>query len=208
MHDSSLFKVRLVLASLACISVAATAILPHGEDTPQPPHPSTTNKLAVLASHNFTGGPKPGLMPSPLEERAASSGTLEELFPIPGALSKWTTLAGAPGALKLNDTTFRPNHASGQPYQYVTFQGKTALKAHYPKGSYKPSATDAPKGGISFYAPGPASVDLSTAKEATFGYSIMFPKGFAFVKGGKLPGICTYLIYPLFAPISLDDNRD
>jgi len=39
------------------------------------------------------------------------------------------------------------------------------------------------------YAPGPSSVDLTTAKEATFGYSVYFPVGFAFQKGGKMPGI-------------------
>jgi hypothetical protein len=32
-------------------------------------------------------------------------------------------------------------------------------------------------------------VDLTTAKEVTFGYSIFFQKGFAFNRGGKLPGI-------------------
>ena len=63
-----------------------------------------------------------------------------------------------------------------------------SLKAHYPKGSYKPSV--APCGGCGFYAPGPSSVDLTTAKEVLFSYSIYFPSGFQFVKGGKLPGLC------------------
>ncbi|KAF8060659.1 polysaccharide lyase family 14 protein [Lyophyllum atratum] len=111
---------------------------------------------------------------------------LGQLFPIK-VIEKWTTLKGASGALILSDTTLHPHHVSSTPYNYLEFQGKTTLKAHYPKGSYKPSAS--PQGGISFYAPGPSSVDLSVAKEATFGYSVMFPAGFEFVKGGKLPGI-------------------
>jgi len=68
----------------------------------------------------------------------------------------------------------------------VTFAGKKAIKAHYPKGSFNPSHE--PRGGLSFYAPGPSSVDLTTAKEATFGYSVYFPAGFQFNMGGKLPG--------------------
>jgi len=64
------------------------------------------------------------------------------------------------------------------------------MKAHYPQGSY--TFGNKPQGGFSFYAPGPTSLDLGTAKEATFGYSVYFPKGFAFNLGGKLPGLCTF----------------
>ena len=66
--------------------------------------------------------------------------------------------------------------------------GVLSMQAHYPKGSY--NFDNSPQGGFSFYAPGPSSVDLTTAKEATFGYNIYFPSGFDFVKGGKLPGLC------------------
>lgn len=34
-------------------------------------------------------------------------------------------------------------------------------------------------------------MDLTTAKEASFGYSVMFPKGFQFNEEGKLMGIFT-----------------
>lgn len=61
------------------------------------------------------------------------------------------------------------------------------MQAHYPKGSY--TFGHQPQGGISFYAPGPSDVDLTTAKEATFGYSVMFDEGFDWNKGGKLPGL-------------------
>lgn len=80
------------------------------------------------------------------------------------------------------------------------------MQAHYPKGSY--TFTHSPEGGLSFYAPGPDAVDLTTAKEATFGYSVMFEDGFEWQKGGKLPGLCEYLSYValchyLFFSISL-----
>lgn len=115
-----------------------------------------------------------------------------ELFPYSRGLSSWTTLAGAEGALPLNDDTLRPHTvAEGTQHTYVQYGGYTALRSHYPAGSWRPGS-DGPRGGISFYAPGPESVDLTTAQEATFGYSVMFPDGFDFVKGGKLPGLCEY----------------
>jgi hypothetical protein len=61
------------------------------------------------------------------------------------------------------------------------------MQAHYPQGSF--NFQHEPQGGISFYAPGPDSLDITTAKELTFGYSVYFPEGFDFNKGGKLPGI-------------------
>jgi hypothetical protein len=74
------------------------------------------------------------------------------------------------------------------PHDYVNApDGKQAMKAHYPEGSY--TFGHQPQGGLSFYAPGPSSVDLTSAKEVTFGYSVFFEEGFAFNKGGKLPGI-------------------
>ena len=62
------------------------------------------------------------------------------------------------------------------------------MKATYPEGSY--NFQHEPLGGISFYASGPASVDLTTAKEVTLGYSVFFESGFDFNIGGKLPGLC------------------
>ncbi len=54
----------------------------------------------------------------------------------------------------------------------------------YPAGTYKPSAK--PAGGTGFYA---TPLQLSNATTVTLQYSIFFPKGFNFVKGGKLPGL-------------------
>ncbi|GLB36907.1 hypothetical protein LshimejAT787_0311940 [Lyophyllum shimeji] len=120
------------------------------------------------------------------KENSTAIALLRQLFPA-NVTESWTTVRGAPDALPLSDSTLHPHHSTSTKYCYVEAYGKDALKAHYPKGSYKPSAF--PPGGFSFYAPGPASVDLSAAKEVTFGYSVMFPAGFDFVMGGKLPGI-------------------
>jgi len=77
---------------------------------------------------------------------------------------------------------------SGLSHDYVKApDGKAAMKAHYPKGSMNFGST--PRGGFSFYAPGPSDIDLTTAKEATFGYSVFFEEGFKWVLGGKLPGL-------------------
>jgi len=115
-------------------------------------------------------------------------GLLGKLFPASSGLDSWTTSPSS-DALALADSTFRPTRVlQGLSHAYTSApDGKKAMKAHYPKGSY--NFGHSPQGGFSFYAPGPNSVDLTTAKEATFGYSVYFPEGFEFQKGGKLPGI-------------------
>ncbi|CDO71909.1 Polysaccharide Lyase Family 14 protein [Trametes cinnabarina] len=120
---------------------------------------------------------------STLHTRATS-----RLFPVSDSNS-WSVSSEVPNALPLSDATLRPTHdIKALPHNYVTApDGVFSLQAHYPKGSFKPSGSL--KGGISFYAPGPASVDLTTAKEATLSYSVFFEDGFDFVKGGKLPGL-------------------
>lgn len=68
---------------------------------------------------------------------------------------------------------------------------KTAWEAFYPKGSVNPKG-EIP-GGFGLYVSGPPSFAerLATASEATFGYRMMLQKDWEWVKGGKLPGICT-----------------
>ena len=119
---------------------------------------------------------------------ASLQGLLGSLFPVSGFSKSWTTAVGG-ATVGLSDATFRPTkELKGLSHDYVSApDGKKAMKAHYPKGSY--TFGHEPRGGFSFYAPGPANVDLSTAKEATFGYSVFFPEGFEFQLGGKLPGI-------------------
>lgn len=168
---------------LLCAYLAVAAPLPH----PSPAkNKSTGGKKEESTSQTSTTKSKSKATTS---SSSTTSGNLAALFPVQHALSKWTTAPGASGALPLRDSTFAASHKSGNPAKYGKApDGKLSLIAHYPKGSYKPSAS--PRGGLSIYAPGPKSVDLSTAKEATLGYSVMFPVGFKFQKGGKLPGFC------------------
>ncbi|ORY01865.1 hypothetical protein K493DRAFT_277676 [Basidiobolus meristosporus CBS 931.73] len=71
-------------------------------------------------------------------------------------------------------------------YQFVSdpLHGKEkVLRVFYPKGSRTPSSPGK-QGGLGFYAK-----PLSLKDEATLEYKVFFPRGFNFVKGGKLPGI-------------------
>lgn len=105
-------------------------------------------------------------------------------------LEAWSTSPSAPKPLPLSDATFRPNSvlkALSHPYVNAP-DGQLSMQATYPEGSY--NFQHQPLGGISFYAPGPASLDLTTAKEITLGYTVYFEEGFEFNIGGKLPGVC------------------
>lgn len=115
---------------------------------------------------------------------------MNTLFPVE-TIQRWTTAPGTDETVPLGDDTFQPTRdSSGSNKKYSKAKGRKVLKAHYPEGSFKPSHE--PKGGFSFYASGPSDVDLTTAKEATFGFSVMFPDGFDFVLAGKLPGFCEF----------------
>ncbi|KAI9481607.1 MAG: hypothetical protein EXX96DRAFT_608284 [Benjaminiella poitrasii] len=59
------------------------------------------------------------------------------------------------------------------------------LRVIYPKNSRNPEAN--PVGGLGFKAQ-PFTID-SKVKTVVFQYSVYFPKGFKFVRGGKLPGL-------------------
>jgi hypothetical protein len=120
----------------------------------------------------------------------ASADTLSFLFPSGMGSESWSTSPDSPQSLPLSDSTLNPTSVmQSLGHSYVAApDGKTAMQAVYDKGSY--ALVPTPPGGISFYAPGPENVDLSTAKEATFGYSVFFEEGFDFNLGGKLPGIC------------------
>jgi hypothetical protein len=210
-----MFALKTILLLLAAILLANA--LPHGRRGACRPHSSITVSAVgpsptpdVNHSGNHTSVVKdPGLdsttsakhpesssKPSkssssvqPEKTLAVTTGKLSALFPVPGFSKSWSTAEGASNHVALSDSTFRlTKMISALSHDYVTGpEGKKSMKAHYPKGSY--TFTHKPQGGLSFYAPGPSSVDLSTAKEATFGYSVYFAKGFGFQKGGKLPGI-------------------
>lgn len=148
----------------------------------------TSTFLAILAARiTLTSA-----LPTPNSTHRVSTQFIisSPLLPVSPQQSYWTTSTSIPGALPLSDATLRPAHIiSALSHDYVAApDGELSMQAIYPEGSYTFSHT--PQGGFSFYAPGPASVDLTTAKEATFGYTAYFPSGFDFVKGGKVPGLC------------------
>jgi hypothetical protein len=130
----------------------------------------------------------------------ASDNSLSSLFPSGVGSESWSTSPDSPHSLPLSDSTLNPTSVmQSLGHSYVAApDGKMAMQAVYDKGSY--ALVPTPPGGISFYALGPANVDLSTAKEATFGYSVFFEEGFDFNLGGKLPGICMLSPYPYRSP--------
>ncbi|KAJ7151482.1 hypothetical protein C8R46DRAFT_1122136, partial [Mycena filopes] len=115
--------------------------------------------------------------------------SLAALFPQGTPDKSWSMSPKASSPLSLSDNTFNPTHLiSALSHTYMSApDGKEAMRATYPKGSY--TFTHSPEGGLSFYAPGPDSLDMTTAKTLTLGYSVFFEKGFDFNKGGKLPGL-------------------
>lgn len=117
---------------------------------------------------------------------------LKSLFPLSQSKLSWTTSPAFGDALPLSDSTFRPvDIMKALMHKYTRApDGTKAIKAHYPKDSY--NFQHDPKGGFSFYAPGPEHVDLEDAKEATLGYSVYFENDFDFNLGGKLPGLCMH----------------
>lgn len=61
-----------------------------------------------------------------------------------------------------------------------------ALHVRYPEGSINPGTKSTPAGGAQFYAPVLAGTE---ATAACLSYRVRFEDGFAFVLGGKLPGL-------------------
>lgn len=165
-------------------------------DFPSSVNPSSTASAPEATS---TGAPDSddGDSQDPPQGGNSNTGAASALFPVPGFSKSWSTSPRADNPLPLSDGTLRPTRLmKALSHDYVDApDGKLAMKAHYPKGSY--TFGHQPQGGLSFYAPGPGSVDLTEAKEATFGYSVFFEQGFEFQKGGKLPGLCTYFVSPI-----------
>ncbi|EFI28468.1 alginate lyase [Coprinopsis cinerea okayama7 len=132
--------------------------------------------------------PSPTQAPPPSSPPPSSS-RVSQLFPVPGFSRSWSTCPEAPNPRELSDGTLRPGNVLRTTMYYYgnAPDGRPAMVGHFPQGSF--TFKNYPQGGFSFYAPGPGDVDLTTAKEATFGYSVFFPEGFAFNRGGKLPGL-------------------
>ncbi|KDR81970.1 hypothetical protein GALMADRAFT_59110 [Galerina marginata CBS 339.88] len=197
-----MFSARVILLSLVFLAIFATAHPIRRIVCPAARRATSSHSVAsasldlvkVPTTHKSSStskaSPKPASStPIPNVSTGIVSGILGNLFPVTGFSESWTTSPSSQSAFSLTDSTFRPNHVLNTVlHTYANApDGKKAMMAHYPKDSY--TFGHDPQGGFSFYAPGPKSVDLSTAKEATFGYSVYFPKGFAFNLGGKLPGL-------------------
>lgn len=58
------------------------------------------------------------------------------------------------------------------------------LRARFPEGSINPRNKHAPRGGMGFRLP-----VTSSKQEVCLRYRVRFPDGFAFARGGKLPGL-------------------
>lgn len=159
---------------------------------------ATNNVAQTKSPKNLVAAPTPSSSKSASADEPESTGketggsgaeSLDALFPLGRKGKSWTTSEKADDARSLSDDTLRPTKDMKKLSHDITKapDGKEAMEAVYPRGSMNPG--NDPAGGISFYAPGPEDVDLTSAKEVTFGYSVFFEDGFDWVKGGKLPGV-------------------
>ncbi|CAL1703289.1 unnamed protein product [Somion occarium] len=179
-------------ASVATPSVSSS-VVSISSSAPSPSSSAAASSAAApsasASSSSSSSASKPASSSSavPAPAHTFASSVLNALLPVSRNVF-WSTAQEAPEARPLSDSTFRPTRMiQDLAHNYVDHEGKKAMQAHYPKGSY--TFTHSPKGGISFYAPGPSDIDLTSAKEVTLGYSVFFEDGFEFVKGGKLPGL-------------------
>lgn len=70
--------------------------------------------------------------------------------------------------------------------QLLNENGVPVLRVRYPAGSISPGTPDVPRGGLGFFM---EIAEASAAREVCLAYRVRFPPGFAFAKGGKLPGL-------------------
>ncbi|KAG9004730.1 hypothetical protein FRB90_010778 [Tulasnella sp. 427] len=126
-------------------------------------------------------------------QSGTTSGSLLSVLPAAGIQDGWT-LSGHTSSdvksLELDDGIFDiSKQIKDLPHDVVTIDGTKAIHGHVEKGSV--ALNDSPKGGFSFYTPGPkdSKVDLSKAMTISFGYKVKFSPGYAWNKGGKLPGL-------------------
>ncbi|KAF6758644.1 polysaccharide lyase family 14 protein [Ephemerocybe angulata] len=175
----------------AITSSSSTAVVTSSSSTTPAAAPTTTKAASSSTTKSATSTTtksSSSTSTTPTEGSGSGGGSVSNLFPAGRGTSSWSMAPGASNGVPLADSSFRPEKVLRSVVHTYTKapDGKAALKAHYPKGSY--TFGHDPQGGFSFYAPGPSSVDLTKAKEATFGYSVFFPNGFDPVLGGKLPG--------------------
>ncbi|ORX37666.1 hypothetical protein BD324DRAFT_563650, partial [Kockovaella imperatae] len=107
------------------------------------------------------------------------------IFPLGTGSASWTTDPDISGALSF-DAALNPLTAGSLPTITTAPDGSQAMSATYPAGIVGLKSG----GGYSFYSEAEHNgVDVTGASEISFTYSVYFPDGFDFVKGGKLPGV-------------------
>lgn len=129
--------------------------------------------LALAACAGGTAGPEPsGAGREPPQSGSAAPTALPGVFPADVRLREQ-------GSFGLD---------RGQELAEPAAPGPKVLRVSFPQGSVSPSATreyGAPEGGMQAYLPRTdAPLD-----EGHLRYWVRFPDGFAFAKGGKLPGL-------------------
>ncbi|GAA5904042.1 hypothetical protein JCM6882_003808 [Rhodosporidiobolus microsporus] len=97
-----------------------------------------------------------------------------------------STASSGPPLIVDSKLSFKTNGAAAKSFPRVDLTNSTMLRVDFPEGSINPGNKSLPTGGIGLYA---TPLDLSSATNVTFSYSVFFPEDFDFVKGGKLPGL-------------------
>ncbi|KAF8589737.1 polysaccharide lyase family 14 protein [Ramaria rubella] len=94
---------------------------------------------------------------------------------IPASASATSAPSASPTYVPASSTPYLP-----RPWT----NSSAAFRLFFPSGSINPG--NKPQGGSDFYA---APISLQTATNVTLQYSVFFPADFAWVNGGKLPGL-------------------
>lgn len=121
-------------------------------------------------------------------DRVASGLSKSMRILFPAATSKisslsWSTNKQAPNSIALSDSALGATNVMRLSHDVKDApDGSRAMEISFNKGSYNFKGL---QGGFSFVAYGPDNIPLTTAKEATFAYSIFFQDGFQFNKGGE-----------------------
>lgn len=180
---------------------------------------SGTASLTATSTTSGTSTASPSTTPKDDANKGTTTpGSLLAVLPPAGIRDGWT-LAGPDSAdvksLVLSDDIFDiSKEIKDLPHDVVSLDGKKAIHGHMEKGELSCGSegssfgfnallrvvkgavalNPSPLGGFSFYTPGPkdSKLDLTKAREISFGYSVKFSKGYAFNKGGKLPGVCEF----------------
>ncbi|WWC92885.1 uncharacterized protein L201_007847 [Kwoniella dendrophila CBS 6074] len=123
---------------------------------------------------------------APAESTSSSSSggsgsSSSNLFPWGTGTASWTT---SDNSLSF-DGALKPLTAGKLPSSDTAPDGSNALVGNFPSGTVGLSSA-----GFSFYTEGSHNgVQVDSAKEVSFSYSVYLKDGFEFVKGGKMPGL-------------------